>query len=115
VSLEKQIFEALKGLVDERVYPDIAPDAQLPYITYQQVGGQAVNFVDGSIPDRSNARIQVDVWAATRLQASQLSAAVESTMRSLTALQPTVLSARVDTYDEPTGARGAMQDFSLWY
>lgn len=115
MSLEIQIFQALKDLVDERVYPDIAPDAELPYITYQQVGGEAVNFVDGAIPDRSNARIQIDVWAATRLQASQISAAVESTIRALSALQPTVLSARVDTYDPPTGARGAMQDFSLWY
>jgi hypothetical protein len=115
MSLEPQIFEALRGLVEDRVYPDIAPDAELPYITYQQVGGKPINFTDGATPDRKNARIQVDVWAATRLEASRINAEVETAIRALSALQPTVLTGRTDTYDPPTGARGAMQDFSLWY
>ena len=115
MSLESQIFDALKGLVANRVFPDVAPDAALPYITYQQVGGDAVNFTDGTVPDRSNARMQINVWAATRVTASQLGAQVESAIRALSALQPTVLSARVALYDDDTKARGTMQDFSLWY
>lgn len=115
MTLEAQLFTALKGLVADRVFPDVAPDEALPYITYQQVGGAAINFTDGTVPDRSNARVQINVWAATRLEASQIGAQVESVMRSLAAMQPTVLSARVALYDPDTKARGAMQDFSLWY
>jgi hypothetical protein len=115
MTLESQIFDALKGLVANRVFPDVAPDAVLPYITYQQVGGQAVNFTDGTIPDRSNARIQINVWAATRLEASRIGAEAEGAIRAATALQPTVLSARVGLYDDETKARGTMQDFDLWY
>lgn len=115
MSLESQIFTALKGLVSDRVFPDVAPDEALPYITYQQVGGEPINFTDGTVPDRSNARIQVNVWAATRLSASQIGADVESAIRALAALQPTVLSARMAMYDPDTKARGTMQDFSLWY
>lgn len=115
MSLESQIVAALNGLAPGRVFPDVAPDAALPYITYQQVGGEAINFTDGAVPDRSNARIQINVWAATRIAASQLGAEVESAIRAAAALQPTVLSARVSLYDDDTKARGTMQDFSLWY
>lgn len=115
MSLESQLYDALKGLVANRVFPDVAPDAALPYITYQQVGGEAINFTDGTMPDRSNARVQINVWAATRLEASQIGAAVESAVRAAAALQPTVLSARVALYDADTKSRGTMQDFSLWY
>jgi len=115
MSLESQIFDALKGLVANRVFPDVAPDAALPYVTYQQVGGEAINFTDGAVPDRSNARIQINVWAATRADASRIGAEVEIAIRGAGALQPTVLSARVALYDDATKARGTMQDFSLWY
>lgn len=115
MSLESQIFNALKGLVSNRVFPDVAPDEVLPYITYQQVGGEAINFTDGTVPDRSNARVQINVWAATRLEASQIGAGVELAIRGAVALQPTVLSARVALLDAESKARGTMQDFSLWY
>lgn len=115
MSLESQIFDALKGLVAQRVFPDVAPDEALPYITYQQIGGQAINFTDGTTPNRSNARMQINVWAATRLAASDLGAQVETAIRALADLQPMVLSARVSLYDPDTKARGTMQDFNLWY
>lgn len=115
MSLESQITAALEPVAPGRVFPDVAPDAALPYITYYQVGGEAINYTDGAVPDRSNARVQINVWAATRVEASQLSAAVESAVRAALALQPTVLSARVAMYDDESKARGFRQDFSLWY
>ena len=113
MSLETSIFGALSALVGGRVYPDVAPDdTPTPYITYQQVGGRSVSFVDSTAPNKKNARVQINVWAATRTAASDLGRTVEDTLR--TALRATALGALVATYDPETRLRGTRQDFSIW-
>ena len=116
MSMDAQVSAALSALVESRVYPDIAPDdVTRPYITYQQVGGNVVNYTEGGVPDRRNAMVQVNVWAATRLGASELSEQAENTLRTLTDLQTTVLGARVSIYESETKLYGARQDYSIWY
>lgn len=116
MSLEPQIFDALAQLVAGEVYPDIGPDnIKPPYITYQQVGGDAVNYTEAALPGKRNARIQVNVWAATRQAASDLAAQVEDALRLTEPLQTTVLGACVSSYEPGTKLRGARQDFSVWY
>ncbi len=116
MSLESDLFDALKGLAGNRVYPDLAPpNTARPYVVWQQVGGRGVNFIDPTIPSKKNARVQVAVWADTRQAAATLARQVEDTLRAQTALQPTVLGAPVATYDEDTKYRGTRQDFSLWF
>lgn len=116
MSLEATLYSALRALVGDRVFPDVAPPTTArPYITYQAVGGEAVNFVEGGAPGTRNARVQVNVWADTRLQASQVGNAAEDILRSVAALQPVVLGAAVSMFDEDTGLRGQRQDFSFWY
>ena len=115
MSIETALFAALQGLVSGRVYPDVAPENEpRPYITYQQVGGDSVNFVEGTIPSKGNSRMQINVWADKRLQATALSKQVEDVLRTLTALHPTVLGAPIATYDDETKLRGTLQYFSLW-
>lgn len=115
MSTESTIFDLLKTLVGNRVYPDVAPEnVTLPYITYQQIGGEALNFFDQSIPSKSNRRFQVNVWAGTRAQVVTLAKQVEDAMRVSTVLQTTVISAPVARYDAETKYRGSMQDFSVW-
>lgn len=115
MSLEAEIFNALKGIVASRVYPDLAPDGvTAPYIVYQYVGGEAVNFVTGEQPSKKNTRVQVAVWAASRVEAQALGAQVENVLRGVTTLQATVLGAPVSSYDQASKLRGALQDFSLW-
>lgn len=116
MSFEPQVFTALAGLVDGRVWPDIAPErVEKPYITHQQVGGDAVNYTEGAIPDRRNARIQINVWAETREEAAALAEQVENALRPLRELQVTVLGARISLYEPETKLRGTRQDFSIWY
>lgn len=116
MSLEPQIFAALTGLVGGNVWPDIGPDdVELPYITYQQVGGDAVNYTDKTLPGSRNARVQVNVWAATRLAASALADQVEDALRLVASFDAEVLGARVAIYEQDTKLRGARQDFSIWY
>jgi hypothetical protein len=58
--------------------------------------------------------MQVNVWGASRIEASELGAGVEDALRGATSLQTEVLTGRIATYDETTRYRGTMQDFSLW-
>lgn len=116
MTIETQVFQALRQLVDGRIYPDLAPaGVARPYIVYQQVGGDAVNFLDQAIPSKRNSRMQVSAWADARTEASSLIGQVELALRAVTALQAAPLGAPVATYDEETALRGARQDFSLWF
>ena len=50
MSLEATLKTLLGPLVGGRCYPDTAPDgAAFPLIIYQQVGGEAVEFLDQTV------------------------------------------------------------------
>lgn len=116
MSVEQNIYDALRVLVANRVYPDFAPeDAARPYITYQQVGGQPVNFIDPTVPSMKNARFRVTVWATTRSEAASLIRQIEDALRVDAALQTTVLTAPAAMADPETRLKGAQQDFSFWF
>lgn len=116
MNVDVQIKSALASLVGDRVYPDVAPEGTLrPYLTYQQTGGDALNYLEGGVPGKRNARIQVNAWADTRLAASELSEQAEDALRLAASLQAKVLGARVSIYEEDTKLRGARQAFSVWY
>lgn len=114
MTIESTIYTALKTLVSNRVYPDVATfGAATPFITYQQVGGTSVNFIDQTTPSKSNARFQINVWASTRSAAAALALQAEQALRGA-ALQTTVLSQPVATYEVDTQLYGTRQDFSFW-
>lgn len=113
--MEELLIGVLDGLVGGRVFPDVAEPLTLPpYITYQAVGGDPLNFTEGSVPDSRNSRVQVNVWAATRLEASDIAGQVEDALREVVGLQITVLTRPVWLYEPDTKLRGTMQDFSVW-
>jgi Protein of unknown function (DUF3168) len=116
MTIEELIYAALQDLAGGRVFPDVAPEnTPVPYITYQAIGGDPLNFLGGDRPDKANTRMQLNVWAATRIEASTLGAQVEDAVRAAVDLQPEVLTGRTATYDETTQYRGTMQDFSLFH
>lgn len=115
MNIETLVVNALSGLAGDRIFPDQAEEGTpAPYIVYQQVGGDAVNYTEASVPDTQNGRIQVSVWAARRLDASDLGKQVEDALRLFAGLQVTVLGARRALFDPITKLRGTMQDFSVW-
>jgi hypothetical protein len=116
MTVEAAIFDALRALVGDRVYPDVAPDnAARPYITYQQIGGQAINFVDGGAPSMRNSRFRINVWADRRADAAAINAQLEAALRAAPTLRTTVSSGPVSLADPDTRLRGASQDFSFWF
>jgi len=116
MSVETLMYSSLKTLVSNHVYRDIAPAdvTTLPRITFQQVGGQAINFLNGT-PSKKRARIQVNCWDARRDDVMALARLVEDTLRTVSTLQATVLGAAVAIYEEDTKLFGALQDFDVAY
>jgi hypothetical protein len=114
VSIEELIGGALSGFADGHVYATVADPAIAPYIVYHQVGGDAVNYVEPAVPNLQNARIQINVWAKRRMEASALAQEVENAMRLAAGLQTKVLGAKLWTYDPETKLHGTTQDFSIW-
>lgn len=116
MTIEADIFNTVKSLVSNRVYPDIAPAGTTrPYITYQQVGGSSINYLTNSLPAKRNARFQISVWGVDRLSIAILSRQVEDTLRTSTTIEATVLSAPVASYEQDSQLFGSRQDFSFWH
>lgn len=115
MSAEALLTTLLAPLVSGRMYPDVAPlDSDLPRIVYQQVGGDSVVFIEGTLPNTENARMQLACWATTRAAALDLAKQVETAIVASPAFQGRPISARVSDYEEDTELYGARQDFSIW-
>lgn len=109
-------LKALLGpLVSGRVSPDTTPDNPVfPLIVYQQVGGQALAFMEKRLPDHQHARIQVVVWSKSRLEARQMIRSVERTLIEST-LTTEAYGAAVSDYNAELKLRGFRQDFGIWF
>lgn len=115
MTAEATIHAALSAMVAGRVYPDVAPSgAALPRIVYQQVGGRVISYLESTLPDRENARMQVVCWAATRSAAVILAKQVEAAILAAPAFQAEAIGARISGYEPDTGLFSSMQDFSIW-
>ena len=112
--LEKDIFAALTGLFNGRVYPDMGPqDLSKPYCIFQRVGG-VPSFTFCGNTDGQNARIQFWVWAKTREESTALLQQVEAVVTQAP-FRAVSQGSQISQYDAPTKLYGAFQDFSFWY
>ena len=115
MTVEADIYTALKTLVANRVFPDMAPlTTTKPYITYSQIGGESVSFLDNSVSSRQNGRFQFNIWGESRASCSALMLLVESALVASTVFQAKPVSAPASTYDNDMFIYGSMQDFSIW-
>jgi hypothetical protein len=109
-------FRALLLTVCPQVYPDVTPDAGavFPCLIYQQVGGQAYAYMEKRLPDHKHARMQVSVWADSRVVANALARQVEKALvESPFAVEP--YGAFVATYEPAIKKYGSRQDFGVFY
>ncbi|MGO4304193.1 DUF3168 domain-containing protein [Cupriavidus sp. RAF12] len=113
-SAESITYTALRALVSDRVYPDVAPlGAVRPYITYQAVGGQDANAMDGPA-SLQNCRMQISVWADTRAMATSTMSAAFAALTS-DSIKGIPIGAPVSTYESDTKLYGSRLDYSLWF
>ena len=67
MTTESDIVTALTSLVSGRIFPDAADfSTPKPYITYSQVGGEAVAFLERAMPSKKNGRYHVDSHSSGR-------------------------------------------------
>lgn len=114
MSIEAELRSVIGPMVGDRVYPDTASgDVGLPFVIYQQVGGQPMNFLAG-VPDVENGRFQVVVWSDDREQANALLRDIRAAL-CVAPLQAVVMNGVSSLLEPETGLRGAQQDFSIWF
>lgn len=114
---EQDLLELLKPLVAGQVFWDTTPDAykiEAPCIILTQVGGKAAWFVDQTQPDKKNARVQVGVWARSRLVAAPLARLVEKTIADSTFIAEP-FTAAISGSQPDLKIFGTTQDFGFWY
>jgi hypothetical protein len=115
VTVEADLYATLKGLVGNRMYPDVAPSgAVTPFIVYQQIGGRSTQFLERGLPSKKNGRFQVAVWSATRSEAASIGLAIENAMLLATVFQVEAIGSPTADYDQETLLRGSRQDFGIW-
>ncbi|HWU68668.1 MAG TPA: DUF3168 domain-containing protein [Stenotrophobium sp.] len=115
MSLEASLYALLGPLVNGAAYPDVTPEpATFPCIVYQQVGGKAFDYMEKTLPANDNARVQVLVWAKTRLEASSISRAAREAIIG-SALDARTVAAPISQYHEYLALFGARQDFDINY
>lgn len=98
-----------------RVFPDVAPlSTARPYITYQQIGGQSVRFVEGTAADTRHYRMQINVWDSRRSTANALAISIEDAMCESLAFTARPDGEPIATAEEDLGLYGTIQTFDVW-
>lgn len=105
----------LNPLVDGRVFPDVAPeDPQYPLITYQQVGGMSIWYLEKEMPSHLDARIQINVWSQGRIEASTIALQIERAICESDFIA-SPLGAAIALYEDAVKLYGTRQDFRIHY
>ena len=114
MSVEQQLFDALK-VVCPRVFPDFAPvSTQRPYITWQHVGGQSLRYIDNTAANIRHTECQINVWGDTRLSTITLARQIEDALCASTAFQATPNGEPVGDFDADIPVYGTRQDFNIY-
>ena len=115
MTVEADIFDTLKGLVSNRCFPDFAPLGTVrPFITYEQAGGEALSFIDGTLPDKKHGRFEIGVYADSRASCAAIALQVEAAMAAATAFQCTAINAPISDYASEVKIYSSTQNFSVF-
>lgn len=119
MTIETKLFTLLSGLCP-RTFPDVAPVATAkPYVTFQQLGGERLRNFNKTPADKRKTFVQINVWAASRLEANSLCRQIEEAMAAATAFnaiedgEPLWTHDDIDLPDAPDGLYGCSQDFTV--
>jgi hypothetical protein len=113
-TLEEKLYAVLTAICP-RVFPDFAPvDTPRPYVTFQQFGGEVIDFITQDVPALENAAMQVNVWADSRVEAKATILLVEAALIGSTTLQASPQAAAVSDFDADMERYCSRQDFSIW-
>lgn len=112
MAAEEAIYTALRSLVGDRCYPEMAAQgAELPYIVYNRVSAARENTLNKSVA-LSNPQIEIGCYAATLAAARTLAASVKTAMK--TAGVTNELQDDFLEYDPATDLNFVLLRYSCW-
>lgn len=116
MTVETVLYAALSPLVSGRVYPMIAaPNCARPFITYQQVGGRSVSFLESGVVGKRNGRFQFNVWSDDFQEAMTLMRSLADLIVDHPTLRAYALGEAIARYEDEVLLFGAESDFSIWF
>ncbi|MET0154744.1 MAG: DUF3168 domain-containing protein [Rickettsiales bacterium] len=127
VSVEIVLFEKLRGdagigaLAGGRVYPKIAPqDAKYPCVTFFRVSRQVFSAF-GADASVEKGRFQIDAWAKTYREATELREAIKTALQrwkdgaSSPPLHDCFIISALDLYEDDAKIHHHVTDIELAY
>ena len=114
MTIEADIVTVLKT-VTPLVFLDFAPvTTTRPYVTFQQIGGLPINYVNKELADNKNGEFQINAWGSSRVQVAALMLQIEEALRAASAFVAEPMSQPVSDYDHDVPVYGARQDWTIW-
>lgn len=117
MSFESDIVDLLNPLVDSQVFWTVIPDGyktDKPFIILQDIGGREAWYVEMKKPDHNHARIQVNAYAKSKQEVSNLARLIGTTIcESEMVAEP--FGAFAGSYQDALKLHGSRQDFGFWY
>lgn len=97
------------------VSPEIAHDlsGSNPFLTYSQAGGQLVQYSEGAMADKRNARLQLDLWCDHPARREQYLARMLDIIAAHPRMQ--ALTEPVEGFDRNITMYHARFDISVWW
>ena len=115
MTIESDLYTALKGLVSNRCFPDFAPLGTVrPFIVFEQTGGDALYNLDGSLPTTKHGRFEIGVYADTRAECSSIALQVEAAMAAATSFQSNAIHAPISDFATDVKIYSSTQNFSVF-
>ena len=109
-SMESQLAQLLAAICP-RAFPDVAPlSTARPYITYQQIGGQSLRYVEHR--GRQAPPPDADQCVGCRVDANNIAHAIEDAMCVTTVLSRGLMEG-IATAEEDMGLTG-LSTFDIW-
>lgn len=114
MSFEGQLDSLLKT-VCLRTFPDVAPIGTVaPYLTWQQLGGANLRYLDNSAPDKRNVLLQVNAWSKTRTEATALIRQIEDALCASALFIAVPEGEALSTFEPDTLLYGSLARFSIY-
>jgi hypothetical protein len=116
MSYEATLRALIETVFTGGAYPDTLPEhfKSFPAAVYQQVGGSSGWYVDDTVPDDFNARVQITMFGKDRAQVNAMARSLERVLAA-SSLVVRPVSALVGDYDDAQEVYIALQDYNLWY
>lgn len=115
MALESDLMAVLLA-VCPRVVVGTAPyGTTMPYVTWQHIGGDPLEWLDNTVADKRNVQIQINTWDSTPLKAFALMQTIEAALRAaMPQLIARPVSEPIGAYGDGDETPGYLQTYTIW-